>query len=224
MNRTRIAALCLASLLCLTARADETCMSPYMAKIVGQEDFVYVWTLGVVGVGDEQDKLVTVDVNPKSPNYGKVVDSALGGRAQRSAPLRAHRRSPLPVGDRPRHQQDLHLRRAHRSGEAEAGAHHRRLRREERRRRRSAHAAMRCRAHAADGAVEQQGPRRRAPAMVEYTNDGEYVATHWMPTDDDAAGRRRRPATSPTATATTCARCRAATCSSRRRSPAGTTT
>ena len=22
--------------------ADETCMSPYMAKIVGQEDFVYV--------------------------------------------------------------------------------------------------------------------------------------------------------------------------------------
>ena len=27
-------------------QADETCMSPYMAKIVGQEDFVYVWTLG----------------------------------------------------------------------------------------------------------------------------------------------------------------------------------
>ena len=44
--------------------ADETCMSPYMAKIVGQEDYVYVWTLGAEGVGDEQDKLVTVDVNP----------------------------------------------------------------------------------------------------------------------------------------------------------------
>ena len=42
--------------------ADETCMSPYMAKIVGQEDYVYVWTLGVPGLGDEQDKLVTVDV------------------------------------------------------------------------------------------------------------------------------------------------------------------
>ncbi|MBT3458772.1 MAG: selenium-binding protein, partial [Halieaceae bacterium] len=26
--------------------ADETCMSPYMAKIVGQEDYVYIWTLG----------------------------------------------------------------------------------------------------------------------------------------------------------------------------------
>ena len=63
------------------ARADETCMSPYMAKIVGQEDFVYVWTLGVEGVGDGQDKLVTVDVNPSSPSYGKVVDSlSVGGR------------------------------------------------------------------------------------------------------------------------------------------------
>ncbi|MDD1623494.1 MAG: selenium-binding family protein, partial [Methylococcaceae bacterium] len=64
-----------------SVQADETCQSPYMAKIVGQEDFVYVWTLGVEGVGDEQDKLVTVDVNPKSPNYGKVVNSlSVGGR------------------------------------------------------------------------------------------------------------------------------------------------
>ena len=55
--------------------ADETCMSPYMAKIVGQEDFIYVWTLGIEGVGDEQDKLVTVDVNPSSKNFGKVINS-----------------------------------------------------------------------------------------------------------------------------------------------------
>ena len=33
------------------------------------------------GSGDEQDKLVTVDVNPKSENYGKVVASvSVGGR------------------------------------------------------------------------------------------------------------------------------------------------
>ena len=63
------------------AFADETCMSPYMAKIVGQEDVVYVWTLGMEGVGDEQDKLVTVDVNPKSSSYGKVVATlSVGGR------------------------------------------------------------------------------------------------------------------------------------------------
>ena len=33
--------------------ADETCMSPYMAKIVGQEDYVYIWILGMEGVGGE---------------------------------------------------------------------------------------------------------------------------------------------------------------------------
>ena len=63
------------------ASADETCMSPYMAKITGQEDFIYVWTLGAEGVGDEQDKIVTVDVNPASDNYGKVVHQlSVGGR------------------------------------------------------------------------------------------------------------------------------------------------
>ena len=46
------------------AISDETCMSPYMAKIVGQEDYVYVWTLGQVGVGDEHDNLDKVAVNP----------------------------------------------------------------------------------------------------------------------------------------------------------------
>ena len=61
--------------------ADETCMSPYMAKIVGQEDYVYIWTLGMEGVGDGEDKLVTVDVNPDSKTYGEVVHSlSVGGR------------------------------------------------------------------------------------------------------------------------------------------------
>src|SRR5512134_784124 len=56
------------------AHADETCNSPYMANLIkGQEDYVYVWTLGVEGLGDGQDKLVTVDVNPKSKTYGKVI-------------------------------------------------------------------------------------------------------------------------------------------------------
>ncbi len=76
-----ILALALVAALPVTVIADETCMSPYMAKIVGQEDYVYVWTLGAEGVGDEQDKLVTVDVNPASPGYGKVANSlSVGGR------------------------------------------------------------------------------------------------------------------------------------------------
>jgi selenium-binding protein 1 len=62
------------------AFADETCNSPYISKLIkGQEDYVYVWALGVEGLGDGFDKLVTVDVNPKSKSYGKVVHSLSTG-------------------------------------------------------------------------------------------------------------------------------------------------
>jgi selenium-binding protein 1 len=62
------------------ASADETCNSPYIAKLIkGQEDFVYVWALGVDGLGDGSDKLVTIDVNPKSKTYGKVLGSVSVG-------------------------------------------------------------------------------------------------------------------------------------------------
>ncbi len=84
LRRTSTLALAVSALLAfptLPLQADETCMSPYMAKITGQEDFVYIWTLGVEGLGDGQDKLVTVDVNPKSDNYGKIINSlSVGGR------------------------------------------------------------------------------------------------------------------------------------------------
>jgi selenium-binding protein 1 len=79
-----LAALC--GLLALTgsARADETCNSPYITNLIkGQEDFAYVWTLGVPGLGDGADKLVTIDVNPASPKYGKVVHTVtVGGRGE----------------------------------------------------------------------------------------------------------------------------------------------
>src|ERR1051326_7515823 len=75
----------LASLVFLFAvgtHADETCLSPYMPKIVGPEDYVYVWTLGVEGVGDGSDKLVTIGANPKdTAHFGKVISSvSVGGR------------------------------------------------------------------------------------------------------------------------------------------------
>jgi methanethiol oxidase len=67
-----------------SALADETCNSPYMkALIKGQEDFVHVWTLGVKGWGDGSDKLVTIDANPRSKTYGKVVSSvSVGSRGE----------------------------------------------------------------------------------------------------------------------------------------------
>jgi selenium-binding protein 1 len=80
-----IAALAMACMgFTVAVRADETCNSPYIAKLIkGQEDYVYVWTLGVEGLGDGSDKLVTVDVNPKSKSYGKVLHSlSTGARAE----------------------------------------------------------------------------------------------------------------------------------------------
>ena len=66
------------------AGADETCNSPYMANLIkGQEDYLYVWTLGKAGVGDGSDKLVTIDVNPASAGYGKVIHKvSVGGRGE----------------------------------------------------------------------------------------------------------------------------------------------
>ena len=63
------------------ARADEPCQSPYIQRITGEEHFVYVWTLGVDGLGDGSDKLVTVDVRTGSPTFGKVIHTvSVGGR------------------------------------------------------------------------------------------------------------------------------------------------
>src|SRR5262249_24997742 len=64
--------------------ADETCNSPYISNLIkGQEDFVHVWTLGEPGLGDASDKLVTIDANPKSKTYGKVVSSvSVSGRGE----------------------------------------------------------------------------------------------------------------------------------------------
>src|SRR5215213_6772151 len=66
------------------AYADETCNSPYVTSLIkGQEDFIHVWTLGVAGLGDGSDKLVTVDVNPASKTYGKVIHTlSVGGRGE----------------------------------------------------------------------------------------------------------------------------------------------
>jgi len=66
------------------AYGDETCNSPYVTKLIkGQEDYVYVWALGVEGLGDGSDKMVTVDVNPKSKNYGKVIQQvSVGSRGE----------------------------------------------------------------------------------------------------------------------------------------------
>ena len=77
---------CVAGMLALAppVLADETCNSPFITSLIrGQEEFLHVWTLGEKGVGDESDKLVTVDVRPGSPTFGKVIHSlSVGGRGE----------------------------------------------------------------------------------------------------------------------------------------------
>src|SRR5215475_5545749 len=78
--RAALSGLALAALtLSTNTWADETCSSPYLPRIQGQEEFLYVWTLGVEGLGDGSDKLVVVDVKPDSSTYGKVIDSSSVG-------------------------------------------------------------------------------------------------------------------------------------------------
>jgi selenium-binding protein 1 len=169
------------------AMADETCMSPYMAKIVGQEDYVYVWTLGVPGVGDEQDKLVTVDVNPKSATYGKVANTlSVGGRNEaHHSGLTDDRRYLWASGldtskvfifdvhtdpSKPKLHKTIDT--FVKDSGGVVGPHT---------------------LYALPGRMMLTGLSNNKDhggrtALVEYTNDGKYVATHWMPTDDQLRG------------------------------------
>ncbi len=84
MTRKLVPAAALLAAMAAPALADETCNSPYTSALIkGQEDFVHVWTLGVKDLGDGQDKLVTIDANPKSKTYGKVIHSvSVGSRGE----------------------------------------------------------------------------------------------------------------------------------------------
>lgn len=80
-----VAALAALAPASLPVQADETCNSPYLQRLIkGQEDYLHVWTLGVEGLGDGRDKLVTIDVAPTSKTYGKVVSkvSVPGARGE----------------------------------------------------------------------------------------------------------------------------------------------
>ncbi len=170
-----------------TAVADETCMSPYMAKIVGQEDFVYVWTLGMVGVGDEQDKLVTVDVNPKSPNYGKVVAQlSVGGRNEaHHSGFTDDRRFLWATG--------LDTSRIFIFDVASDPAKPTLVKTVDDFVSKSGGVVGPHTSYALAGKMLLTGLSNNrdhggATAMVTYTNDGEYVATHWMPTEAKLQG------------------------------------
>lgn len=170
-----------------SAWADETCQSPYMAKIKGHEEYIYIWTLGEEGLGDGSDKLVTVDVRPKSKTYGKVIHTlSVGGRHEAHHGGFSDDRRYLWLGG---------LDTSHifmfdvASNPAKP----------------KLHKTITDFVKASGGAVGPHGiyalPGRLMisalsnnkdhggrTALVEYNNDGEYIATHWIPVPDDAEG------------------------------------
>jgi selenium-binding protein 1 len=169
------------------ARADETCMSPYMAKIVGQEDFVYVWTLGVDGLGDGQDKLVTIDVNPDSSGYGTVVHTlSVGGRNEaHHSGLTDDRRylwaagldtSKIFIFDVHSDPAKPSLHKVITDFVAKSGGVV------------GPHTTYALPGRMMITALSNNQDHGGRTAMVEYTNAGEYIATHWMPTDDNLQG------------------------------------
>jgi methanethiol oxidase len=169
------------------AAADETCMSPYMAKIVGQEDFVYVWTLGMTGVGDEQDKLVTVDVNPASPTYGQVVSTlSVGGRNEaHHSGLTDDRQylwasgldtSKIFIFDVHSDPAKPTLYKTITDFEKKSGGVV------------GPHTNYALPGRMLLTGLSNNKDHGGRSALVEYTNSGEYVDTYWIPTDSDLRG------------------------------------
>lgn len=168
-------------------QADETCMSPYMAKITGREDFVYVWTLGVEGLGDGSDKLVTIDVRPGSKTYGKVISTEpVGGRNEaHHAGFTEDRRylwaggmdtSLIFIFDVHSDPAKPRLHKTIKDFVAKSGGAV------------GPHTFYALPGRIMITALSNDKDHGGRTALVEYNNEGDYIATHWMPTDDKPKG------------------------------------
>ncbi len=171
------------------ALADETCQSPYMAKITGQEEYVYVWTLGVQGLGDGSDKLVTVDVRPGSSSYGKVVAStSVGGRHEaHHGGLTDDRRqlwvsgldtSKIFIFDVAADPGKPKLVKTIDDFEKASGGVV------------GPHGAYALPGRMLISGLSNNKDHGGRTALVEYSNEGKHIATHWMPTAEDSNGAK----------------------------------
>ena len=171
----------------LAASADETCQSPYMPKITGQEEFVYVWTLGMEGVGDGSDKLVTVDVRPGSESFGKVISTlSVGGRNEaHHGGFSADRRyfwtggldtNKIFVFDIHSDPAKPVLAKTIDSFVKDSGGAV------------GPHTFYALPGRMMISALSNDADHGGRTALVEYTDEGAYVDTYWMPTKEDPRG------------------------------------
>jgi selenium-binding protein 1 len=158
-----------------------------MVKITGQEDFVYVWTLGVEGLGDGQDKMVTVDVNPQSKQYGQVVHTtSVGGRNEAHHSGFTDDRKYLWAGGLDSNKIfifDVHtdpakptLANTINTFVSDSGGVV------------GPHTTYALPGRMIVTGLSNNQDHGGRTALVEYTNNGEYIDTYWMPTDDDLQG------------------------------------
>ncbi len=171
------------------ALADETCQSPYMPKITGQEEFVYVWTLGEEGVGDGSDKLVTVDVRPGSATYGKVVAAlSVGGRNEaHHGGFSADRRyfwaggldsNKIFIFDVHSNAAEPKLHKTIDSFVKDSGGAV------------GPHTFYGLPGRMMISALSNDKDHGGRTALVEYSDEGEFIATHWMPTAEEPRGAK----------------------------------
>jgi selenium-binding protein 1 len=172
-----------------SVQADETCMSPYMAKITGQEDFVYVWTLGVEGLGDGSDKLVTVDARPDSKTYGQVIHTlSVGGRNEaHHGGFTDDRRyfwaggldtSMIFIFDVHSDPAKPRLYKTIKDFVAKSGGAV------------GPHTFYALPGRMMISALSNDKDHGGSTALVEYNNEGEYITTHWMPTYNNSLGAK----------------------------------
>jgi selenium-binding protein 1 len=158
-----------------------------MPKITGEEEFVYVWTLGVAGLGDGSDKLVTVDTRKGSPTNGQVIHSiSVGGRHEaHHADFTDDRRllwasgldtSQIFIFDvasdpaKPRLVKTIDD-----FVQASGGVV-------------GPHGFYALPGRMLVGGLSNAKDKTGRTAIVEYTNEGRFIATHWLPTDADPRG------------------------------------
>jgi selenium-binding protein 1 len=181
------AALALTSLLLISrsTKADETCSSPYLARIEGQEEFVYVWTLGVEGLGDGADKLVVVDAKPGSRSYGKVIyTKSVEGRNEAHhggftddrrqlwlAGLETSKIFIFDVHSDPA--KPVLIKTIDNFEKVTGGAV-------------GPHGAYALPGRVLIPCLSNAKDKGGRTALVEFSNEGNYIATHWLPTKDTA--------------------------------------
>lgn len=181
-----LAAAAMLSVPASAPKADETCQSPYMAKITGEEEYVYVWTLGMEGVCDGSDKVVTIDVRPGSATFGQVVDvDSVGGRHEaHHGGFTDDRRQFWVAG--------LDTSKIFIFDVATDPANPRLVKTIDDFVEKSGGVVGPHGAYALPGRMLISGLSNKdgtgQTALVEYSNDGEYIATHWMPTAKDPRG------------------------------------